>query len=723
MKSFIYTLFISLLSLNTLYAQDITFTFANAQITNDGVDDYYEADVMIASTVDFYVGSGQLYIEYNTDAFGENIANTTVFEYGRPVGSILEQTFFGGFVAGYSDFVEQNNTASRVSLSFQQNAPLGVLSSQGAILTTTTPKVLLHIKIKYTDVNELPEVCFYYDDGLFQDQFITACGGTGSVDCTNSPGIQLVNDTYDCSGAALSSNYIYNNGWTPSDPSGQSTSTSSIEIISGTASILANTIADNVVVRAGAGLSVNTGVTLETVSGLSLESSSTSYASLISDGSITGSIIYDHHVNQTASSGGNDLITPPVTGQSFTDFIANNGNMVSNAGNTLYLFGPFDKTSGTYQTYSNTETATLTSGVGYRAATTDNSTLRFEGTINQGMVNQSVFNSGPAYSQWNLVGNPYPSYLNVQNFLNNNTTVLDATNVGIYGYDGDASDGWVIYNLNTTDANTIITPGQAFFVAVDSDASVEFTPNMRRHGNTDDFIAGRDVNVNHHFSLALSTSSTSYSTNFYFNASSTRGLDLGYDAGVFGGEADTFAIYSHLVEDNQGVDLAIQSLPIEFLSDGMVPLGLNANAGEQLTIGIDVLNLPSGVEVYLIDTLTNTSTALNTTDYVFTAVEDLSGTGRFFIEFSNSTLSSVTSELNNLNVHYLKHTNTISIRGQLKNNTQAELYDINGRRVIDKDLDTNNYRNRLSTYVIGKGIYILKLSNSEGSRSFKMLIN
>ncbi len=724
MKTISHTIILIILSINFVHAQNITLSLTNAQITNDGVDDYYEADVMISGTTDFYLGSGQLYIDYNTAAFGGNVSANGNIEYSQPVGSILGYAFSGvPFpTPAYKDFIENDNTASRVSLSFQQNIALVGLELAPEIEVVATAKQLFHIKIKYIDSSENPNICFF-SEGVFQDQFFTACGGTNIADCTNAPGTQITNDSYDCSGAVLGSNYIYNNGWTPSDPSGVSTTSDKIIIEVGEATISANTIADNIVVRAGAGLTVNSGVTLETISGIILESNSTSYASLISDGTITGSIAYERHVNQTAASGGNDLITPPVTGQSFTDFIANNDNIVSNTGNTLYLFGPFDKTLGSYVTYGSTESATLSSGVGYRAATTDNGSLRFEGTANQSTVIQNVFNSGPAYSQWNLVGNPYPSYLNVQDFLYDNTAILDATNVGIYGYDGDASDGWVIYNLNTTDANTVITPGQGFFVAVESDASIEFTPSMRRHGNTDDFIAGRDVNANHHLRLLMSSQNNSYRTDFYFNANSTNELDPGYDATLFGNSAGAFGLYSGLIEGDDSLKLAIQSLPLEFLSDGMVPLGLNANAGEQLTISIDVLNLPNGVEVYLLDTLTNTSTQLNTTDYVFTTVEDISGTGRFFIGFLDTTLSINEIRENDLKIYVSKTLESIVIKGLLLESTDATLFDINGKQVMSTTLDASTDFNTLNIRLYPKGIYLLRVSGNDFIQTHKILIN
>jgi hypothetical protein len=178
---------------------NVTLSFANAQITNDGTDNFYEADILIASTEDFYVGSGQVYFDYNTDAFGENISSNNAIEYTQPANSILGGNF--ATLTAYRDFVQNDNNASRVSLSFQQNFSESFIAANiPDIQITATPKTLFHIKIKYVDANEDAEVCFY-NQGIFQDQFYTACGGAGAADCTNNPGEQITDDTYDCSGA------------------------------------------------------------------------------------------------------------------------------------------------------------------------------------------------------------------------------------------------------------------------------------------------------------------------------------------------------------------------------------------------------------------------------------------------------------------------------------------------------------------------------------------
>ncbi len=179
-------------------AQNIHFTFENARNTNDGVNDFYEADIYIASSTDLKLGSGQIYFTYNTAAFGENIHTIGSFEFLQPPGSILAEIY--DFQA-YKDFVVNDNTISRVAASFQQGVSSGTFTSNNV---TTTAKHLFSIKIKYLDVNEEPMLTFE-EDPIFLDQFYTACGSAaiGFPDCVNEPGIQLVEDSFDSSGAII----------------------------------------------------------------------------------------------------------------------------------------------------------------------------------------------------------------------------------------------------------------------------------------------------------------------------------------------------------------------------------------------------------------------------------------------------------------------------------------------------------------------------------------
>ena len=529
--------------------------------------------------------------------------------------------------------------------------------------------------------------------------------------------------------------YTYNNGWLPSDPNGTATATDNIVIASGNATINTNTTCNSLTVNAGAGLTIDSANTLSVFNGLTLESNSTTYSSLILDGSVTGTINYKRHVNSNGF--GNDLISAPLTGQAFNAFATANSNIFSNYLGTLFLFGPFDKTIGDYLTYSNTETTTLVAGVGYRAASNNTSAFTFTGTANKGIVTHDITNSGPNGAQWNLVGNPYPSYLNVQAFLNHqvstgvsNINLMNSGTAAIYGYDGNAQDGWVIYNLANTTASTVIAPGQGFFVSADpTNASLydlEFTPAMRSTGTSDDFIMGRTANNTNALSkINLTSATNNANTSIYFIEGTTRGLDSGYDASSYQELTGEFSIFTNLVENNEGLDMAIQSLPYHDFNDVVIPLGVNAIAEGSMTIALDNnYALPSTVNLYLEDTQENTLTLLNSTDYIFSPINNLVGTGRFFLRYTTETLSlNKNYELNELIIYTDDNTKNIFIKGTLNAVTKAALYDIQGRLVLSKKLDQSNLINTIDASSISSGVYIIKISHTNSTKTQKIVIH
>ncbi|WP_052461040.1 FG-GAP-like repeat-containing protein [Psychroserpens mesophilus] len=574
-------------------------------------------------------------------------------------------------------------------------------------------------------------ICCGYGNGSYS---VTANGLTvasgGSF--TNSETTNFCLDEYP-------SVYTYNNDvWSPSDPNNVSNNTDTIVVMDGNAVISMDTAIDLITVEAGAALTINPGVTL-TANTTTLKSTSQMYSSLILDGSLTGTINYERHVNVNGSgeTGSNDLISAPLTGQTFNDFALANPNILNNG--TLYLFGHFDNSTAEYATYAGTSSVTLDPGIGYRAASSDNDTFTFTGTANTGVVTYNITNFEPQSDtgEWNLVGNPYPSYLNVQAFLTHelgpevsNMTLLQASTAAIYGYDGDALDGWTIYNLATTTPSTLIAPGQGFFVSAnipyESLYDLEFTPAMRATGTSDDFILGRSQNdANSVLStLVLSNATESYSSRLYFIEGTTRGLDIGYDACAFGGASDDFSIFTHLVEDNQGLEFAIQSLPYYDFNDVVIPLGVKAPSGTPLTISLgDNATLPNSVNVYLDDTLLNTLTLLNDSDYVFTPDTALAGAGRFFLRYSSDTLSLQTLALNDILIYSDNSSREIIIKGQLSEMSKVNIYDIQGRLVRHKNLDNSILTNAVDVTTLSSGVYIVQLSNGSTKKIKKLIIN
>jgi len=458
-----------------------------------------------------------------------------------------------------------------------------------------------------------------------------------------------------------------------------------------------------------------------------IRNESDTFSSLIVNGTVTGNIRHRRHINANPQ---NDLIAPAVL-VPFNNFYSEIGTRIHTYPDTGIAFGPFDSSTGTYTQYTPSTTTTLTQGIGYVAGASGNpdQDFNFHGTVTTTDIDVAVTGSG--VSAWNLIGNPYPSYVDFDTFHAQLVTdgVLESGYVAIYGYDAIDTDGskWTVWDGDTvTASDELIAPGQGFFVRSSSTGGdVSFTPGMRTIGTGDDFIAGRVANTNSvKASLSLLKNAINYPTNIIFKDGKTKSLDYGGDTAAFSGPGSSEVnIYTNLVEDNNGLELYNQALAYNDFNDVVVPLGIRANSGEQITISLDgtVTTIPSNINVYLEDNATNTWTLLNEGDYTFTPSVELTGTGRFFVHFTSSTLSVEDELLNGLQI-YSAGAKTIMIKGQLKSDTNISIFDIRGRKMLGQNLNSMSTINSVYVNNLSTGVYIVQLNNRTQNKVQKIII-
>ncbi|MCK4813604.1 MAG: hypothetical protein KAT14_06670, partial [Candidatus Marinimicrobia bacterium] len=89
MKKIMIVLFATLATLMAATTPGIIhFVFDNGVVTTSGDDTFYEFDIQAYATEtvnsdDLLLGSGNIYVEYNTELFGLSIAGTTKLEYQK----------------------------------------------------------------------------------------------------------------------------------------------------------------------------------------------------------------------------------------------------------------------------------------------------------------------------------------------------------------------------------------------------------------------------------------------------------------------------------------------------------------------------------------------------------------------------------------------------------------------------------------------------------------
>jgi hypothetical protein len=204
------------------------------------------------------------------------------------------------------------------------------------------------------------------------------------------------------------------------------------------------------------------------------------------------------------------------------------------------------------------------------------------------------------------------------------------------------------------------------------------------------------------------------STQIAFNTLMTKGLDVGYDAGMFTANSD-FAVYSQLLEDN-GVKFGLQALPEDY-ENLIIPIGLDAKAGDIVTFTAQTLNIPEDFAVVLEDRAMNVFTDLsNDAEYAVQLNNDSEGTGRFFIHTTRqSALGLDDLGKDSFQVFTRVNAHQLVLKGNLSGT--ARIYSITGKQVAKVNLE-QKLENQIP-FNQEAGVYIIRISNDKGSYTQK----
>jgi hypothetical protein len=372
---------------------------------------------------------------------------------------------------------------------------------------------------------------------------------------------------------------------------------------------------------------------------------------------------------------------------------------------------------GNAWSYTGTSTV-MTPGKGYAimAPSTGTfpatSTVTFSGAVNNGIINIPMTlsaNGASSIDDFNLIGNPYPSAIYANDFINANAAIsgtlyfwthrtgISNTNPGPDANNFITAD-YAMYNLSGgTSSGTGSAPptgyigsGQAFFVETNSATNAVFNNSMRdkSYSNAQFYRMANpmttpaDSTVKDRLWINLQSADGLFSQQLlaYFD-NTTLGYDRAYD-GVVSQSSNTLSFYSFI----EGDKYRIQARPA-FSQDDVVPLGYSSTMQGTFSVAIDHLEgqlQSDGTSVYLEDKLLSIIHDLKQSPYTFTTAI---GTfdDRFVLRYTNSGLGTIDLDEIRNNVVVASSNAQIMVKSYTEPISGIAIYDILGRQVFAKD--------------------------------------
>ena len=462
-------------------------------------------------------------------------------------------------------------------------------------------------------------------------------------------------------------------------------------------------------------ISTSTGATVKDLTinesdGLNINSG----GSLIVSGTSSGNITYNRNIPTTNWY----LVSSPVVGQDIDAFVSAEG-LASGTGSNVGLSDYNNATPGwTYYQNGASGTGSFGSGIGKSIKLASTGDVSFTGTINTLDVTVAMTSNSNGF---NLVGNPYPSYVagNENADGTNNILTINSANL-------TENTLW-FWNQSTGSYNQInqastafqIAPAQGFFVSATGSVNLSITEAMQSHQGTDSF---QRLTTRPEIVLTLSNGTAIRNADIYYIEGTTTGWDNGYDSSIFGGVANEFTIYTHAVANGNGRNLGIQSLPPNNYENMVVPVGINAEAGTSISIDAATNNFPSGINIYLEDKQDNSFTLLEAdANFSFTPENNLSGIGRFYLHTTSGVLSADDFDINKNISIYTSSNDNLRIVGVQNGTATVRLYNILGKEMLKSSFEGSGV-NDIKVNAIPVGIYIVKLTTENGTLNRKIII-
>ena len=465
-----------------------------------------------------------------------------------------------------------------------------------------------------------------------------------------------------------------------------------------------------------------------------------------------GSLIFESEgtfMNRTGSSfSGNDFVFKRnTTFDASTGKYSIVGSPITNAstsslGSLVYSYDESQDASsndGANRFIEVTTPETMSAGSAYFSAYTGE--ISVTGMPNTGTVNVPLdfSTSSGTEGDWdgfNLVSNPYPRSVTLQDFINaNGSNGTNAISDVIYLWVDGGSDAGERSSTDYMTVNALGSIGgnsarsgfyngllgsfQGFFVkATGTSQTLTFTEDMRRNsgdGNQDhNFFRKVEPNI-FKLKIGLSSASAYSETLIGFLDEASSGVDKLYDAERFGGNS---AIdLATMIGENS---YAIQGRPLTSEID-ITPLMYRSETDGMHTISIDLENKPNVANVMLIDLYTGEQKIVEEGfNYSFFS-EKGTFLDRFEVSASSSIIAAVDERLiDNMNIYFAN--GQLELKSPSKAIKAVVVYDLHGKLITNAIMDKLDTHISLPLKYDHQQLIIVKVITENGQSHIRKVV-
>lgn len=389
-------------------------------------------------------------------------------------------------------------------------------------------------------------------------------------------------------------------------------------------------------------------------------------------------------------------ISSPVANHPIEDFTTGN-----------YDFYRYDEPSAVWQYHAGESGpfATMEPGRGYLVAFDTERDMTFNGMMQHGNVSIQITreNTG-SLAGFNLLGNPYPSYLDWESVYHASTNVSPT----IYVWDEDKSQ-YATYDANlqmgTFDKTQYLAPGQGFFVKCNnaSGGNVVFDDNARCHkSSTEVPFRGENIIMKINVEGAVSgVDELIMKLNCPETAGALKMTSMSENA--------PYLSYEYENEDYVMICLG------EELSKDSLPFKFKAGQNDDFIMTFDIQNF-EGDFLELEDLLTGEKVDLLSQNHYNFAGAPNDVAQRFRINFKEAL---GVEGINERELFVYSNGDMVSIYG-IQGRSQIRIYDVRGILLSEKTSGENNVELNILNYK--SGVYIIQVSDETGVFTKKIIV-